>query len=950
MKKWIVLLNSMFIFTAIDAQTQVWSTFTDSIPSLSSPRLADLTNDGVLDIVIGGGTDSTFSNHGIMAFDGVNGNLLWNIPTKNEIFASAQFMDINADLIPDVFISGREAQLYAIDGTNGNIIWEFYPYATNPADSGLYNFYSPQFIPDVSGDLLPDLLVTNGGDHKAPVWDTTRPPGHLMVINSSNGNQIAKAVVPDSNETYCSPVVADIRNDGNLWVMFGTGGETLGGSMWAALLTDLLANDLSNATALVTDNDKGFIAPVSLADYSGSGSLDIIIQGYGGVISRVKGANFGLVWSTTIPDTESSAAPVLGNFYGDITPDVFCVLAKGVAPSYTDFYQVMLDGNNGNIIKKDSIGSMNFASANAFDADGDGRDEVLVSMNNYVGYFEHQLMLFDYQNNNYSNFYTAETGVNVGCTPWIGDMDNDLNLDVVYVVKKDSLNPMGWKGIYLNRISTFTGVPIAGIAWGSYMGTNYDGQYNYTPVNCGTGSILSGANITNPSCNGFSDGSILPLTGNGTPPYTYLWNDYSVGANLTNVPAGIYTLRITDASGCFELATTTLNNPFNINFGGVSNVLCPGGSNGQATVSSSGCVCMFSGCTFLWDTGNTTYTGTGLDAGPHTVTITHNNGCVVVATININDGAPLVDSVILVNVSCKDYEDGSIEIIPTNPGTTSYSWSNSVTTALNSPLAPGNYSVNIQDTRPCFDTLSFIVSEPDSLIALFSSVDILCNGDDDGEIMVAAAGGNGNYIYYAGTNNNSNGNFSPLDGGNYSVYVLDSAGCSSDTVNVNINEPTAISTTTSSTPESVAGNGTATVVISGGTSPYSQLWDDVSAQTSTTANGLTAGWYIVEITDDNGCTHIDSVEVISTIAVNDLGEEIQVLIYPNPANEKINIDLKNNPISTIELFDMQGRLVYTENCQGRDKVSLERNDLVCGNYLLRLTGEKSVYNTQVSFR
>jgi len=153
-----------------------WSTLIDSVSTLSSPRAADLNSDGTKDIVLGGGTDSTYSNYGVVALDGVSGQLLWNLPTPDEIFTSAVFNDINNDTIPDVFIGGRNAQLYAIDGSNGNIIWEFFPQNSglNPADSGLYNFYSSQICNDFDGDNVQDILVTNGGDHKAAPFDQDR--------------------------------------------------------------------------------------------------------------------------------------------------------------------------------------------------------------------------------------------------------------------------------------------------------------------------------------------------------------------------------------------------------------------------------------------------------------------------------------------------------------------------------------------------------------------------------------------------------------------------------------------------------------------------------------------------------------------------------------------------------------------------------------------------------
>ena len=75
------------------------------------------------------------------------------------------FQDINSDAVNDVFISGRSGQLLAIDGTNGSLLWDYFPYNTNPSDSGVYNFYNPQFIHDVDGDSYDDILISNGGDH-----------------------------------------------------------------------------------------------------------------------------------------------------------------------------------------------------------------------------------------------------------------------------------------------------------------------------------------------------------------------------------------------------------------------------------------------------------------------------------------------------------------------------------------------------------------------------------------------------------------------------------------------------------------------------------------------------------------------------------------------------------------------------------------------------------------
>ena len=81
-------------------------------------------------------------------------------------------------------------------------------------------------------------------------------------------------------------------------------------------------------------------------------------------------------------------------------------------------------------------------------------------------------------------------------------------MDIVYTYRADSINPGAWNGFYTNRVFTPLRIPLAGIAWGGYMGTNYDGHYNFTSKDCGTSSVISSLNITQPSCNGFSDGIV----------------------------------------------------------------------------------------------------------------------------------------------------------------------------------------------------------------------------------------------------------------------------------------------------------------------------------------------------------------------------------------------------------------------------------------------------------
>jgi hypothetical protein len=909
MIKKVLLLAFVFVAHVGMAQVPNWQSFTDSIQSLSSPRSCDLNNDGVLDIVVGAGLDGIAHPNGIIAVNGATGSLLWKRPARNEVFGSAQFYDITSDGIKDVFITGRQAQLLAINGSNGDLIWDYFPYGTNPIDSGLYNFYNPQFIADVSGDLIPDILVSNGGDHAAPAWQTNRPPGHLMVVNGVTGGLIAKAVVPDSAETYCSPIVVDVQGNGTKWILFGTGGENLGGHFYACPLSDLVqSNSLSNSIVLATDNTKGFIAPASVA--KANSAYSIFIQSFGGTVTKINGFNWSAAWSTTIPGTESSAAPVLGKMNGDLATDAFVLLYKGIAPSYTDFYQVMLDGNTGAISFKDSLGVFSYPSANAVDLNNDGIDEVVVSVTySENSAYKHKLHAIDFQTATVSQLDVTRAGVNLGCTPLIVNMDSDPSLELIYIVKRDSLNPVGSKGIYINCYNLSSTTPNNGIAWGSYMGTKHDGHYIYTPQNCGFGSTISQVNYLNPSCNNLADGSISPIVSGTFPPYTFLWSTGEVTPTISGLAAGNYWVRVTDANNCYEERSFNLVDPYVISFGGIAPPTCPGGNNGMATLNSSGCYCMFSTCTFLWENGITTKPNNALVEGWNSVIINHPGGCTVIDSVFIPSPSPVIDYMTVVDVDCFGNSTGMIELFSSQPaGTVSYNWSNGTQNSSVTGLAAGVYSVNVTDARPCQDSLVITIDQPDSLNLQLQSSNVTCHGDSTGTINWITQGGTAPYSYALNNQSILNSSASGLSSGNYTIDVTDAMNCS-QSAQVNITEPSPLSVSFSSQPASGMGSfdGIITATPSGGTTPYTYNWS--LPQTDSMIVYLNPGMYQLELVDGNGCTLDTSIYLGALeLATNSI---TQLLVSPNPTSNILTIQVPESLLHhTFCIRDIDGRLVH----------------------------------------
>ena len=153
----VMMPGSCNLVSEVPKESGAWTTIYKRLGTLSSPHLVDLNEDEVLDVVMGAGTiEFHKSDSAVIALDGRDGELMWTSDGRDQLFGSAMFKDITDDQIADVLIGGRAAQLKAIDGENGDTIWEYFPGTVDitKSDSGAYNFYIPQFIPDQDNDGL----------------------------------------------------------------------------------------------------------------------------------------------------------------------------------------------------------------------------------------------------------------------------------------------------------------------------------------------------------------------------------------------------------------------------------------------------------------------------------------------------------------------------------------------------------------------------------------------------------------------------------------------------------------------------------------------------------------------------------------------------------------------------------------------------------------------------
>lgn len=174
------------------------------------------------------------------------------------------------------------------------------------------------------------------------------------------------------------------------------------------------------------------------------------------------------------------------------------------------------------------------------------------------------------------------------------------------------------------------------------------------------------------SCTGDSNGSLTATPTGGILPFTYSWNTVPVQTSQTaaGLTAGSYDVTVTDSKGCSNTFSGLISEPTAVvaNISASSASTC-NNANGSATVNGSGGA---GGYTYLWSTGQTTASASGLAAGTYTATVTDVNGCSSQTSVIIaNDGEASTT-----NVSASICQGGSYTLPNGSVVTTGGSYTN----------------------------------------------------------------------------------------------------------------------------------------------------------------------------------------------------------------------------------------------------------------------------------
>lgn len=380
------------------------------------------------------------------------------------------------------------------------------------------------------------------------------------------------------------------------------------------------------------------------------------------------------------------------------------------------------------------------------------------------------------------------------------------------------------------------------------------------------GPTASVSSTTDASCTGFNDGqATVSVTGEALP-FSYQW-DAAANSQITptasNLPVGSYTVLITDSAGCIASTSVTINEPPPLDIGGILNdPSCFQYSDGSISVNVLGGTPLYN---YSWSHNSSlvSSTASNLASGSYVVEVTDDHNCSELMNFQLTNPVPVTATLSPTNLTCFEACNGNIVVNPlTGFAPYTYQWddSNQQTGSIASNLCVGDYAVIVSDNNGCMETVQTTLTQPDELLVSINIFrDATCNNVCDGYAQALISGGVGPYTYQW-SSGSTDQVAQDLCAGTYVVVVTDANSCVSF-AEIVIGEPTPINISTIIADASCYGtcDGTAEVIVTGGTSPYGYQWNDPNLQTSPGVVGLCAGTFTIAITDANDCYSANDV-------------------------------------------------------------------------------------------
>ncbi|MFM7400504.1 MAG: HYR domain-containing protein, partial [Bacteroidota bacterium] len=408
---------------------------------------------------------------------------------------------------------------------------------------------------------------------------------------------------------------------------------------------------------------------------------------------------------------------------------------------------------------------------------------------------------------------------------------------------------------------------IANLAAGNYTVTVTDGE-NCTAVASvditEPTAVFANASATSQIESGINDGTATADPVGGVAPYTFQWSNGETSQSISNLSPGTYIVSVTDANGCVVSQSVTVNSvDCAISATSqVTDVICPGGADGAASVTITGGL---EPLAYLWSNGATSESISGLTAGNYAVTVTDDAGCIAQANITVNTNDPEAPVVTAENALIILDQSGSASISPAtvnaqgsdNCGVAGITVSPSSFDCTN--LGEHDVVVTVTDvsgltssvtvTVKVVDTEAPVVTCPDNIVVCsYNNVVSYqpANAQDNCLIL------NGQWQQNSGL---PSGSEFPVGTTEQRFTYTDASGnAGSCSFTVTVTPPINITNLTIVNESNGQSNGSIDITVEGGVAPLSFLWTSNGQDIANTedVSGLAAGRYTGEISDANG--------------------------------------------------------------------------------------------------
>jgi hypothetical protein len=390
------------------------------------------------------------------------------------------------------------------------------------------------------------------------------------------------------------------------------------------------------------------------------------------------------------------------------------------------------------------------------------------------------------------------------------------------------------------------------------------------------------------SCYGLTDGEVTSVVSGGTVTttgYSYVWETQIntlwvplsvTTTSLSGLGEGDYRLLAADENNCPSVSNVvSILEPaiLNIDSVDVDDIICFG-EKGTIEVYPSGGITPYK-YEYAFN-GSSTYnvftSTTALDAGTYVVRVKDKNNCSYqhADDLTITTPTEALDFTMVLsdfngfNISCYGGSNGSATLTASGGNGADYlGYSYAVDANLFQAdtklenINAGDHSLRVKDDRGCVVSklVNFTQTSGKLTPQLVQKKDVACFGDTDGLIEMSGTGGLSPFQYRIDDSAlQSNGLFTGLGVGEYTITIIDKNNCDNNFTEsiININPVIQIGSTIKDVNCFEGHDGTIDITINGGVSPFQYAWTGVSATTATVTD-LKTGTYTVEVTDNAGC-------------------------------------------------------------------------------------------------